>query len=44
MEPMNATAQVRADACEIWAPTQSPGGAQVTRRPRITGLPLERSP
>jgi isoquinoline 1-oxidoreductase beta subunit len=28
MEPMNATADVRADSCEIWAPTQSPQGAQ----------------
>jgi len=25
MEPMNATAHVRADAVEVWTPTQSPG-------------------
>ena len=41
MEPMNATAHVRADACEIWAPTQSPGGTQATAA-RLTGLPLEK--
>jgi len=28
MEPMNCTADVRAGRCEIWAPTQSPQGAQ----------------
>jgi len=28
MEPMNCTADVRAASCEIWAPTQSPQGAQ----------------
>jgi isoquinoline 1-oxidoreductase subunit beta len=28
MEPMNATARVTADGCEIWAPTQGPGPAQ----------------
>jgi isoquinoline 1-oxidoreductase beta subunit len=28
MEPMNATAKVTADGCEIWAPTQAPGRAQ----------------
>jgi isoquinoline 1-oxidoreductase beta subunit len=28
MEPMNATARVTADGCEIWAPTQAPGRAQ----------------
>ena len=26
MEPMNCTADVRADSCEIWAPTQNPKG------------------
>jgi isoquinoline 1-oxidoreductase beta subunit len=41
MEPMNATAHVRADACEIWAPTQNPGGTQITAA-RLTGLPLEK--
>jgi len=38
MEPMNATAQVTAEQCTIWAPTQSPGGAQATGA-RLTGLP-----
>jgi isoquinoline 1-oxidoreductase subunit beta len=38
MEPMNATASVKADSCEIWAPTQSPGGTQATGA-RISGLP-----
>jgi isoquinoline 1-oxidoreductase subunit beta len=28
MEPMNCTADVRAESCEIWAPTQAPQGAQ----------------
>jgi len=41
MEPMNATAHVRADACEIWAPTQNPGGAQATGA-RLTGLPASK--
>jgi isoquinoline 1-oxidoreductase beta subunit len=41
MEPMNATAHVKTDACHVWAPTQNPGGTQVTAG-RITGLPLER--
>ncbi len=26
MEPMNCTAHVTGDRCEVWAPTQSPGG------------------
>jgi isoquinoline 1-oxidoreductase beta subunit len=38
MEPMNCTARVTADACEVWAPTQSPGGTQAAAA-RITGLP-----
>ena len=41
MEPMNATAHVTADTCVIWAPTQSPGGNQMTAA-RITGLPKEK--
>ena len=41
MEPMNATAHVRADSCEIWAPTQNPGGTQATGA-RLTGLPVEK--
>lgn len=28
MEPMNATADVRDDKCTVWAPTQTPDGAQ----------------
>ena len=40
MEPMNATADVREDSCELWAPTQSPQAAQATAA-RITGLETE---
>ncbi|HEY7126222.1 MAG TPA: xanthine dehydrogenase family protein molybdopterin-binding subunit [Ktedonobacterales bacterium] len=29
LEPMNCTAWVQADRCEVWAPTQDPGGAQI---------------
>ena len=41
MEPMNCTAHVEGDRCEIWAPTQNPQGAQQTAA-RLTGLPIER--
>ncbi len=41
MEPMNCTADVRADSCEIWAPTQAQTGAQRTAA-KITGLAEER--
>ena len=41
MEPMNCTADVRRDRCEIWAPTQNPQGAQSTAA-RLTGLSPER--
>jgi len=41
MEPMNATAHVRPDACEVWAPTQNPGDTQETAA-RLSGLPRER--
>ncbi len=37
MEPMNCTADVRADRCEIWVPTQNPQGTQ-TAAAQITGL------
>ncbi len=37
MEPMNATADVRADACEVWCGTQSPTGAR-NAAAKITGL------
>ncbi len=41
MEPMNCTAHVRADGCDVWAPTQTPIGTQTTTT-RITGLPREK--
>jgi len=41
MEPMNCTAHVRPDRCEIWAPTQNPQGTQEAAA-RLTGLPIER--
>jgi isoquinoline 1-oxidoreductase beta subunit len=41
MEPMNATAHVRPDACEVWAPTQNPQGTQETAA-RLAGLPPEK--
>jgi isoquinoline 1-oxidoreductase beta subunit len=37
MEPMNCTADVRADTCTLWAPTQYPMGAKSTAR-AMTGL------
>lgn len=41
MEPMNCTADVRADRCEIWAPTQNPQGTQSTAA-RLTGLSADK--
>jgi isoquinoline 1-oxidoreductase beta subunit len=41
MEPMNATASVKPDSCEIWAPTQNPGATQMTGA-RISGIPVEK--
>jgi isoquinoline 1-oxidoreductase beta subunit len=41
MEPLNATADVRPDRCEIWAPTQAQSGSQRTAS-KITGLPLDK--
>ncbi len=41
MEPMNCTADVRADRCAVWAPTQSPQGTQ-SAAATITGLPIDR--
>ena len=41
LEPMNATAHVRDDSCEIWAPTQAQSRAQAAAM-RITGLPAEK--
>src|SRR5688572_2834786 len=40
MEPMNCTADVRGDRCEIWAPTQNPQGTQ-SAAARLTGLPID---
>ena len=40
MEPMNCTAHVTKDGCEIWAPCQSPAFVQQIAA-RATGLPLE---
>ncbi len=40
MEPMNCVADVRADSCEIWAPTQAPGGC-LGLAALITGLPRD---
>ncbi len=40
MEPMNCTAHVTRDRCEIWAPTQNPQGIQ-REAARITRLPTE---
>jgi isoquinoline 1-oxidoreductase beta subunit len=41
MEPMNATADVRSDRCDVWAPTQVPTASRAVAQ-RITGLPLEK--
>jgi CO/xanthine dehydrogenase Mo-binding subunit len=41
IEPMNCTANVTADGCEVWAPTQGPGPAQIMAS-MITGLPMEK--
>jgi CO/xanthine dehydrogenase Mo-binding subunit len=41
MEPMNCTADVRRDRCEIWAPTQNPQGTQSVAA-RLTGLSVDR--
>jgi isoquinoline 1-oxidoreductase beta subunit len=41
MEPMNATAFVKPGSCEIWAPTQSPGGTQITGS-KVSGVPVEK--
>ena len=37
---MNCTAHVRADGCDIWAPTQNQGGARLVAVD-LTGLPFE---
>jgi isoquinoline 1-oxidoreductase subunit beta len=39
-EPMNCTASVRDDSCDVWAPTQNQGGSQEIAA-AITGLDLD---
>jgi len=41
MEPMNATADVRADGCDVYVPTQAQTATQDLAM-RLTGLPRER--
>jgi isoquinoline 1-oxidoreductase subunit beta len=41
MEPMNCTADVRSDSCEVWASTQIQTAARGTAA-KITGLPPEK--
>lgn len=41
MEPMNATAHVRPDGCDVWAPTQNQTRAQEVAA-EITGLPKDK--
>jgi CO/xanthine dehydrogenase Mo-binding subunit len=40
MEPMNCTADVRSDRCEIWVPTQNPQGTQ-SAAARLANLPVD---
>jgi isoquinoline 1-oxidoreductase beta subunit len=40
MEPMNCTAHVRADGCDVWAPTQSQTSTR-KKAAEITGLPID---
>ena len=42
MEPMNCTAHVRPDGCDIWAPTQIQTVPHSIIAPQITGLPPEK--
>ena len=41
MEPVNCTAHVRGDSCELWAPTQIPGAAAASVASAL-GIPRER--
>ncbi|HKJ76824.1 MAG TPA: xanthine dehydrogenase family protein molybdopterin-binding subunit [Gammaproteobacteria bacterium] len=41
MEPMNCTADVRADGCDVWVPTQAQTRTQQTAM-AVTGLPKEK--
>jgi isoquinoline 1-oxidoreductase beta subunit len=40
-EPMNCTAHVRADGCDVWVPTQSQGGSQEIAA-AMTGFDLDK--
>jgi len=40
-EPMNCTAHVRDDGCDVWVPTQNQGGSQEVTA-AVTGLDLDR--
>jgi isoquinoline 1-oxidoreductase beta subunit len=40
MEPMNCVADVRADRCELWAPTQNPATARDVAA-HVSGLPVD---
>ena len=40
MEPMNCTADARADRCEVWAPTQNPQAVQSVAA-RLARVPVE---
>lgn len=39
LEPMNCTAHVKSDSCEIWVPTQAPEEAQ-ERSAKLLGVPV----
>ena len=41
MEPMNCTASVKKDSCEVWAPTQNQTGVLELAK-KMTGLPADR--
>ena len=41
MEPMNCTAYVQADRCDVWVPTQAQGSTQKSAA-KITGLPKDK--
>lgn len=41
MEPMNCTAAVSAQGCEVWCGTQNPQSAQATAA-KVLGIPIER--
>lgn len=41
MEPMNCTAHVRSDGCDLWVPTQAQTMTQMVAA-KLTGLPLEK--